>query len=295
MSTEVNQVVMTPKMLQNLVAGVQQAIQGSTTTTTTVSKDGNFSNCTSRFDNKVNSNVEPFIDSIVIYKDCVDISEENALKGLPMLLNEPASTWWQGIKSSITTFEEALLALRHAYGYAKSPHQIYKELFSREQNEDEPTDIFISKCRALLSYLPKSPAVHESTQLDMVYARENHEQSQDSAKKYANLHQKESSFKVNDKVLVDTYALCKSKNSYTSKFAPRRDGPYQISKVVSPTTYQLVSTEDPTRDLGKYHVSALTPYKGDEDYPDPVRPLGKRGRPLKTAPIVMPIEDGRNT
>ncbi|KAJ8930957.1 hypothetical protein NQ314_016192 [Rhamnusium bicolor] len=170
MSTEVNQVVMTPEMLQNLFAGVQEAIQGSTTTTTTtVSKDGNFSNCTSRFDGKVNSNVEPFIDSIVVYKDCVDISDENALKGLPMLLNEPASTWWQGIKSSITTFEEALLALRHAYGYAKPPHQVYRELFSREQNEDEPTDIFISKCRALLSYLPKSPAVHESTQLDMVY------------------------------------------------------------------------------------------------------------------------------
>ncbi|KAJ8928503.1 hypothetical protein NQ314_018937 [Rhamnusium bicolor] len=170
MSTEVNQVIMTPEMLQNLLAGVQQAIQGSTTTTTTtVSKDGNFSNCTSRFDGKVNSNVEPFIDSIVVYKDCADISDENALKGLPMLLNEPASTWWQGIKSSITTFEEALLALKHAYGYAKPPHQIYRELFSREQNEDEPTDIFISKCRALLSYLPKSPAVHESTQLHMVY------------------------------------------------------------------------------------------------------------------------------
>ncbi|KAJ8944480.1 hypothetical protein NQ314_009469 [Rhamnusium bicolor] len=123
-------------------------------------------------------------------------------------------------------------------------------------------------------------------------ARENHEQSQDSAKKYADLHRKESSYKVNDKVLVDTHALSKSKNSYTSKFAPRRDGPYQISKVVSPTTYQIVSPEDPTRDLGKYHVSALTPYKGDEDYPDPVRPLRKRGRPpLKTAPIVVPIED----
>ncbi|KAJ8944361.1 hypothetical protein NQ314_009493 [Rhamnusium bicolor] len=466
MSTEVNQIIMTPEMLQNLLAGVQQAIQGSTTTTTTttVSKDGNFSNCTSRFYGKVNSNVEPFIDSIVMYKDCVDISDENALKGLPILLNEPASTWWQGIKSSITTFDEALLALRHAYGYAKPPHQIYRELFSREQNEDEPTDIFISKCRALLSYLPKSPAVHESTQLDMVYdtfkdlieaardaeqtfekksttaesnlnlshsqtrksrnqcsychlkqecrrlarvrsdssknlpkdettanidrkpvtcygcgkhgfirsncptctnqtasiptaassvmsaeflyhavslscntfrplvyinvnshnglahintdarcivaevtltelllrdnvpytsqqllmtladgkerqvatyifdvkitpyllslstvlkeAQENHKHSHDSAKKYAYLHRKESSFK--------------SKNSYTSKFAPRRDGPYQISKVVSPSTDQIVSTENPTRELGKYHVSALTPYKGDEDYPDPV-------------------------
>ncbi|KAJ8958078.1 hypothetical protein NQ314_006463 [Rhamnusium bicolor] len=107
----------------------QRIKKSSTTTTTTVSKYGTFSNCTSRFDGKVNSNVEASIDSIVVYKDCVDISDKNALKGLPMLLNEPASTWWQGIKSSITTFEDALLELRHAYGYAKPPSDLQRIVF----------------------------------------------------------------------------------------------------------------------------------------------------------------------
>lgn len=166
--TTVNQVVMTPEMFQTLLDSMRL------TTPPTQNQNGNFSQCTARFSGDASDNVEAFIDSITVYKECVNISEENALKGLSMLLHDNAATWWQGIKSSVMTFRDALRALRHAYGYAKPAYQIYRELFSQEQSHDENTDIFISKARALLAHLPAEPAVHETTQLDMVYGLLHH-------------------------------------------------------------------------------------------------------------------------
>ncbi|KAJ8953319.1 hypothetical protein NQ318_012113 [Aromia moschata] len=102
-------------------------------------------------------------------KDCVQISDANALKGFPMLLEGQAATWWQGVKNSVHTFDDAVEALKHAFGYSKPAHQIYRELFSKEQKEEEKTDLFVSRCRALLSRLPNTPVLPEAIQLDMVY------------------------------------------------------------------------------------------------------------------------------
>lgn len=63
----------------------------------------NFSRCTSRFDGNKTSDVEAFIDAIVTYKDCTNTSNENALKGLPILLTDLAAMWWQGIKTTVDT------------------------------------------------------------------------------------------------------------------------------------------------------------------------------------------------
>lgn len=64
---------------------------------------GNFSRCTSYFDGNKMSDVEAFIDAIVTYKDCTNISDENALKGLPIFLTDLAATRWQGVKYTVDT------------------------------------------------------------------------------------------------------------------------------------------------------------------------------------------------
>ncbi|KAH1004405.1 hypothetical protein HUJ05_005221 [Dendroctonus ponderosae] len=74
------------------------------------------------------------------------------------LLTGCAATWWQGVKSSIFTFDEAVTALIQAYGYIKPPHQIYRELFAMEQGTHK-TDTFIGKARALLSHLKGDSAI----------------------------------------------------------------------------------------------------------------------------------------
>jgi gag-polyprotein putative aspartyl protease len=127
---------------------------------------GNFVKCTARFDGN-SSDVDSFLSAIDVFKDCAEVSDENALKGLPMLLTNNAATWWLGIKSSISTWEQAICALRNAFGKKRAPFQVYKELFRSEQGIEIPTDLFVSKCRALLSEIPDQ--LSEKVQIDMVY------------------------------------------------------------------------------------------------------------------------------
>lgn len=165
------QYIMTPEMVQMLIDGVQarQLNMGPVSPRTVVSNsdNANFAGCRSRFDGETHSDVEAFIDAITVYKECLEISGAHAVKGISMLLTGAAATWWQGIKSTVTSFEEAMEALLHAYGFAKTPSQIYRELFSKEQGE-EKTDIFVSKARSLFSRLGHS-AISEHIQLHMVY------------------------------------------------------------------------------------------------------------------------------
>ncbi|XP_011706440.1 PREDICTED: uncharacterized protein LOC105461632, partial [Wasmannia auropunctata] len=114
-------------------------------------KQGNFSRCTTRFDGSKTSNVEAFIDAIVTYKKCTNTSDENALKGLPILLTNIAATWCQGVKHTVNSWDTAIELLKQTYGPKKPAYRIYKELFAGEQEEATSTDIFICKARALLS------------------------------------------------------------------------------------------------------------------------------------------------
>ncbi|KAJ8928856.1 hypothetical protein NQ314_018522 [Rhamnusium bicolor] len=136
-------------------------------------QSGNFTNCASRFNGDRNSDVNAFIDAIEIYKDCMRISDDNAFRGLPMLLDSFAATcfaatWFRGIKSSINTWNEAINLLRIIFGTKKPPHFVYRELFSREQDSKTPTDVFICKARSILAQLPEN-TLTETVQLDMVY------------------------------------------------------------------------------------------------------------------------------
>uniref|UniRef100_A0AAR5P2T7 CCHC-type domain-containing protein n=1 Tax=Dendroctonus ponderosae TaxID=77166 RepID=A0AAR5P2T7_DENPD len=107
---------------------------------------GNFSKCSTSFDGAKDSDVNAFIDAIGVYKDCTNISDQNALRGLPMLLDGFAATWFQGVKSSLTDWNRALILLRTTF----------------------PSDIFICKARAVLAQLPND-TLTEATQIDMIY------------------------------------------------------------------------------------------------------------------------------
>lgn len=162
----VQQIIITPEMLQGLIQGIQN--MQTSNTASNVSSTSNFASCKSRFDGSVDADVEAFIDAITVYKDCLTISDNHAVKGMSMLLTDSAATWWQGIKASVNTFEEALDALRHAYGFSKPPYQIYIELFSQSQ-DNQKTNLFISRVRSLFSRLTGESALSEHIQLDITY------------------------------------------------------------------------------------------------------------------------------
>lgn len=163
----IQQIIMTPEMLQQLLSSARISPQDPMLPTVHGPPTGTFAGCKARFGGG-SEDVGAFIDAITVYKDCLNITDSHALKGIPMLLTGDGATWWQGIKESTNSFQEAISALRHAYGQAKPPYRIYKELFSLQQME-EKTDIFISKVRCLLSQLKGESAITEHVQLDMIY------------------------------------------------------------------------------------------------------------------------------
>ncbi|XP_011859164.1 PREDICTED: uncharacterized protein LOC105556681 [Vollenhovia emeryi] len=178
---------------------------------------GNFSRCTSRFDGKKTFDVEAFIDAITTYKDCTNISDENALKGLPILLTDLAATWWLGIKHTVNTWKAAIDLLRKTYGPKKPAYRIYKELFSLEQEGSVSTDIFVCKARALISKLPYDPPLLESVQLDMVYGLLSYKIQKEVS------HEKVTSFaELLDRAREIEETIAEEID--TSKRSPRKDG-----------------------------------------------------------------------
>ncbi|GLV46151.1 Activity-regulated cytoskeleton associated protein 1 [Carabus blaptoides fortunei] len=92
-----------------------------TTATSTNHVEGNFAKCTSRFDGSETGDVEAFLEAIIIYKECINVSDENAFQGITMLLEGIAATWWKGIKSSIADWNGAVFALRETYSRKLPP------------------------------------------------------------------------------------------------------------------------------------------------------------------------------
>lgn len=129
---------------------------------------GNFSKCTARFNgtSKDSEVVESFIDNILIYKECMNISDDHALRGLPLLLEGDAAIWWRGIKTSVTSWGESIKRLRGMYGLPNPGHKVLRNIFAREQG-DERAEVFIPSVRALLSKL--TYAVPVCMEIDIIY------------------------------------------------------------------------------------------------------------------------------
>lgn len=108
-----------------------------------------------------------------------------------------------------------------------------------------------------------------------------HEFKQDRQKAYADLRNRQvPPFAIGDRVWVSTHTLSSAEKGVTSKFHPKRDGPYQIIRVVSPVSFEVANLTESTVPLGVYHMSALTPVQGTIEEA-PVVTLRKRGRPRK--------------
>lgn len=125
-----------------------------------------FSKCTIRF-NGDRKDLEHFVNTVLVFKDSENVSDEVALKSFPLLLTGEAGIWWQGIKNTATTFDDAINLFKSNYEIVKQPYQIYMEIFSSDQGVMN-TDSFICKKRALFAKLPDNP-LSEAIQLDMIY------------------------------------------------------------------------------------------------------------------------------
>lgn len=130
---------------------------------------GNMAKCTARFDGRGSANadrIESFIDAVEMFVECMNISEDHALRGLTMLLTDDAATWWRGIKGNVKTWAEATTRMRAMYGAPRPAYKLLRDIFASEQN-DERVETFISRIRATFAKFPYD--IDTRLQLDIVY------------------------------------------------------------------------------------------------------------------------------
>ncbi|XP_037888277.1 activity-regulated cytoskeleton associated protein 2-like [Glossina fuscipes] len=134
-----------------------------------VESKGSFSNCPDSFSGyREFEDVEEFIDAIETYKNMEQITNEDALKGLPLLLHDLAFIWWKGIHREFKTWENAMTLLRENFSPIKPAYQIYKEFFETKQTEYQSIHTFVLQKRALLAKLPEG-TLDKQTEIDFIY------------------------------------------------------------------------------------------------------------------------------
>ena len=110
--------------------------------------------------------------------------------------------------------------------------------------------------------------------------QETQEIMQDKNKKLKDIkRQPQPTLNIGDKVLVATHILSKANQGLTSKFTPRRDGPYIIMDKKGSSCFVIAAIEKPTIPIATHHVSALTPYNDHATSSKPIYPIRQRGRP----------------
>ena len=63
-------------------------------------KSGSFSNCAARYSGERDSSkLEEFLSAVSTFKIIEKVSEDDAVSGMPMLLQGDDSEWWAGVKS----------------------------------------------------------------------------------------------------------------------------------------------------------------------------------------------------
>lgn len=103
---------------------------------------------------------------------------------------------------------------------------------------------------------------------------------QDRNKIYADLKRNpQPKINIGDRVLVSTHILSNKNKGLSSKFVPRRDGPYLVINKNGSNSFTVATIETPNIPLATYHTSDLTLYDGREE--NPVYPLRLRGRPKR--------------
>jgi hypothetical protein len=126
-------------------------------------------------------------------------------------------------------------------------------------------------------------------------AQEVQEKEQDRRKTTADSKRRPGpTYAPGDRVYVVTHLVRNASKQRSSKFNPRRDGPYLILSAKGPCSYEVASLEAPDIPLGVYHTSALTPVQ-EEDQSTPVIPIRRRGQPRKGPPTTTTLRTSVET
>ncbi|KAG8233323.1 hypothetical protein J437_LFUL017301 [Ladona fulva] len=205
------------------------------------------------------------------YKDCTNMTDENALRGLSMILEGVAATWWHGVKATVSDWSAAVSSLRNTFTRRLPPHLVFREILAREQHDDESCELLVCHFRALVAQLPYP--LPERIQLDMLHGllhrRIRKRLSSDGLESFASMLKRAKEIKHLKRESASQTAATRPT---TDKMADRKPRPR--------CSYGATAVP-----LGVYHESALTPFvpPAVRTVPAPLKPIRRRGRPHKTA------------
>lgn len=104
-----------------------------------------FTRCLVRFDGtRTSEAVEDFVAFADFFKCSEDISDERAVKGILLLLEGSAYTWWTDVKDSITTWARTQTAIRNELAPSPPAYKIYLEVFFLAQQDAAPTGLSVA-------------------------------------------------------------------------------------------------------------------------------------------------------
>ena len=98
-----------PELLTSIMTAVYERAQQP-------SSNSSMARCPVTYDGTRDATViNDFTSRSELFRDVERIPKADALKGLPLLLQGEAQTWWQGTKSSITSWDDALRQIHAAF------------------------------------------------------------------------------------------------------------------------------------------------------------------------------------
>ena len=133
-------------------------------------RTGTFTQCTARYSGTRGDNsLDRFLAEVDTYKAAERITDEDAVRGLPILLDGDAADWWDVERQKNLTWTEAIDNLKRAFNPKTPAYLIYQEIVAIKQTGDMTTGVFINKKRKLLSQLNWDNI--EEIKLDLVYGQ----------------------------------------------------------------------------------------------------------------------------
>ncbi|XP_073811717.1 uncharacterized protein [Musca autumnalis] len=186
------------------------------------------------------------------------------------------------------TWSTHISAIRFAMNTAKCQSTGYSAAFLTFGRELRTLDDVQNDLRSIVereNFVPQISTYLRNLSSILKDSKECEQERQDANKNLYDSHRRsQPNFNVGATVMVTTHVLSQASKGVTSKFVPKRDGPYIITKKIGSTSYEVASPENINTPLGTYHASALTLYTDDNSniIPKPVHPIRKRGRPRKS-------------
>ena len=131
---------------------------------------GNLTKCSARFRGQVDD-VEVFLAAVNAYRTSNHVADDDAIAAMPCLLLEQAATWWSAVKTNVNTWAEVERLLNFSFGHVWTNSTVLLQWIALVHEATVPSELFIAKCRSILSHFSDEAAVSDVLRLDMTYTK----------------------------------------------------------------------------------------------------------------------------